>query len=210
MRAMAGMTKKKLEYLVKKLFKVLKKRAKKESHIDNTWECTWVSMATAKKKRFKAFKPIPAAERFIDKIIADLAVDHHLRINHVTNGGASYKLLYGGKRNSFEIDWINVPHQKRFKEIKYYYKTFLHELSHCLMERLKIAQKIDLLEDEESVAEFSSMVMCILLGIDVWEESYKYLSDYMSNSVGFLIPDGRLDYIESFSLELLEHVLKLK
>lgn len=78
------------------------------------------------------------------------------------------------------------------------------------MERLNISKRIDLYDDEECVAEFSSMIICLLLGIDVWSESYKYLSDYMTNSDGMLIMKGRQDYILNFSIQLIEYMLKFK
>jgi hypothetical protein len=191
------------------LFNYLKKKIKQEKHDKNLWEYTWSSVATAKKKKYKKFIPIPCAEALIKNIITYLDKDIHIKVNHVNSGGASYKLLYAGKNNSIKIDWINIPMTNRFKERKYYYKTYLHELSHCIMERLEISQRIDLIDDEESVAELSSMIMCILLGIDIWDESYRYLSDYMTNTEGYMILDGRLSYILKYTIAVVECILKM-
>lgn len=130
-----------------------------------------------------------------------------MRINFTHSCGANYKYVYFGPNKT---DWINVPHIKRFIQKKYYYKTLLHEISHCMLERLTIAQQIDNSDDEEIVAELSAMIICLLLGLNTWDESFKYFRDYIINSEGYITHEGRREYIKKSLNRLLQYVLKLK
>lgn len=171
------------------------------------WEYTWTSISTAKKKKFKVNVRIEYVEQYLTELISRLTHTRPIHINYTYSGGANYKYTFIHKVKS---DWINVPCWKRFKDRKYYYKALLHELSHCMMERQGISQKLDSENDEEIVSELSSMIICLLLGINTWDESCRYIGDYMINNNGLIIHEGRREYIKKYTYDLLRYVLRLK
>lgn len=209
--AVKSMTKEKLNYLVERLFRVLRKKITVERPSSNQWDYTWASMATARKRKYKDHKPIKYVEEFIEDLLHRLRRNQNLQINYTKSCGANYKYVFLGNRKDslVKIDWINIPCIKRFKQRRYYYKTIFHEISHCIMERLEIADHLDNVEDEEIVAEASATILCCILGINTWNESFRYITDYTVNSAGYMIHDGRIWYIKKSIKRVLQYVLKM-
>lgn len=150
-------------------------------------------MSTAKKRGYKNHLTIPHVEAFIGSISKSLSKSKPLIINYTYSGGANYRVCEKGKKNKSDI--INIPCLKRFRDRKYFYKTLFHELSHCIMCRIKWDDVIGNSDDEEVIVEFCSTIICFLLGLNTWEESYKYINDYITNYKGQLVHLGRQKYI---------------
>jgi antirestriction protein ArdC len=79
-----------------------------------------------------------------------------------------------------------------------------------MLERLTLSQRIDSSADEEVVAELSSMLLCLLLGLNTWTESIKYICDYLINDESFIAHRGRLEYMRKCTKTLLKYVLRIK
>jgi len=201
------MTKRKIHFLVNKSLNNFVKKAKEIKFGTKLWKYSWVSISTARKNNYKESKRIKYVEEIIYKLLNSLNDKKEIHINYSHFTGAEYKNLGYGKH---KIDWINIPCLRRFKKRCYFYKTIFHELFHCLMERLEISAKIDNYEDEEITAETSAMLFCSLIGINAWDESYRYIGDYLVNSGGYIIHRGRIEYIKKSVEQLLNYVLKLK
>jgi hypothetical protein len=163
-------------------------------------------MPTAKRNKYIEPNRIPRIEVFLEDLLERLNKDRSVKINYTYSGGANYKCIITGIK---QTDWINIPRLIRFKNCEHFYKTIFHELFHCIMDRTGISDRIDNNEDEEITAELCSMLLAVLLGINAWGESYKYIGDYLLNSGGYVIHKGRRDYIKECSIKLLGYVLKI-
>jgi hypothetical protein len=63
------------------------------------------------------------------------------------------------------------------------------------MERYGVNDLISEDNDEEVIAEFCSTIICFLFGLDTWDESFKYIHDYITNHKGQMVHPGRQKYI---------------
>jgi Zn-dependent peptidase ImmA (M78 family) len=171
------------------------------------WEYTWKSSSTIKKRKLKTPKRTKSIDIHIDRLFKSLEKTRPIKLNYTNSGGASYKYIYV---NSDKVDWINIPHWNRFTQRRYFYKTLLHEISHCIMDRTLLSQQIDNIDDEEITVEFAAMFLCIMLGINTWKESYRYIRDYMINDDGFVVHEGRRDYIRKSIIRVLEYAIKIQ
>ncbi len=142
----------------------------------NDFQNTWISRKMMNKQHINRHtKPIPRMKTVIDYIVNHM----QLEIRHTVNTGPSYTYHeYITKPNP---DWVCMPEIDRFSESKYYYKILLHEIAHAVCAKTRLDIKSNESE-EEVIVELSSLIICFIAGLNVWDNSLAYIVNWSYGS----------------------------
>jgi len=120
------------------------------------------------------FKPIPRLEKTITRISDRLNQIFPVSIVFTERVGPEY--VYHSKSKG-EIDFVHVPKPSRFHINKYFYKTFLHELTHAALGKYRAKIEFNKPDEEEITVEITSLIISFLSGINVWDHSLAYIQN---------------------------------
>lgn len=137
------------------------------------WNCSWKSQSILTKAELEQnYKPIPRLDRLIQTITENLQRSFPIKVSMTKKLGPEYVYFCSGEKSN--NDWVHVPHLNRFSSNKIYYKIFVHELGHAACSRNRLCLKFGMMDEEEVTVDSVAMILCFLMGINVWEDSIAY------------------------------------
>lgn len=164
-----------INYIVDAMFDKIKFEVMSQNA--RQYEKTWMSYKTMVNEKKCVFKPMKKIELSINNILKNLKKDLDIAVRHSFNKGPVYSWRTDNK-NHFTKDWISIPKPSRFTNIKLYYKTLLHEMGHASCSRPRLCLKFRSLDEEEISVEANALIICFLLGLNVWDDCISYMTNW--------------------------------